>query len=158
MRTGGLATHDRLFRKCLGEHDELVHPGGDGDFRGLISSKPRGEGRMNAQKPKHRVNPPAPLLLNRTQTATAGTRPSLRDESASLIEIKFRLRARASSSISSKTPPAGIPQTITTVALSGRPPPSFWSRKALGSKAHLRHLKIENNQMRQFVGKVLLRN
>ena len=47
--------------------------------------------RMDAQMSQHRVDPPATMLFNGTKTATAGTRPSLRDEGANLVVSNFRL-------------------------------------------------------------------
>jgi len=47
---------------------------------------------MNAQMSKHRIDPPAAMFFDGTETATARTRPSLRDEGANLVVSNFRLK------------------------------------------------------------------
>ncbi|MGO8845766.1 MAG: hypothetical protein ACLQFI_10635 [Methylocella sp.] len=46
---------------------------------------------MNAQMSKHRVDPPAPMFFDGTETTTAKTRSNFRDEGANLILGNFRL-------------------------------------------------------------------
>jgi hypothetical protein len=46
---------------------------------------------MNAQMPKHRVDPPPPMFFDGTETPTARTGPNFRDEGANLILGNFRL-------------------------------------------------------------------
>ena len=46
---------------------------------------------MNAQMSKHRVDPPSAMLFDGAETATAGTRSSLRDKGADLVVSNFRL-------------------------------------------------------------------
>ncbi|MBG0792856.1 hypothetical protein IYY11_05485 [Methylocystis sp. H62] len=47
--------------------------------------------RMNAQMSKHRVEPPAPMFFDGTETPTARTGTNFRDEGANLILGNFRL-------------------------------------------------------------------
>jgi hypothetical protein len=46
---------------------------------------------MNAEMSKHSVDPPPPVLFDRTETPTARTGPNLRDEGADLILSDFGL-------------------------------------------------------------------
>ncbi|MGB5086607.1 MAG: hypothetical protein WBO09_18895 [Methylocystis silviterrae] len=46
---------------------------------------------MNAQMSKHRVEPPAPMFFDGTETTTGQTTPNFRDEGANLFLSDFRL-------------------------------------------------------------------
>ncbi len=48
-------------------------------------------GRMNAQMSKHRIDPPAAMVLDGAKAAAAGARPDFRNQGTNLIVGNFRL-------------------------------------------------------------------
>jgi hypothetical protein len=48
-------------------------------------------GRMNAQMSKHRIDPPAAMVLDGVKAAAAGARPDFRNQGTNLIVGNFRL-------------------------------------------------------------------
>jgi hypothetical protein len=48
-------------------------------------------GRMNAQMSKHRIDPPAAMVLDGVKAAAAGARPDFRNQGTNLIAGNFRL-------------------------------------------------------------------